>query len=429
MDEKTFSIKTLGCKCNQYESAQIASQFLTSGFKAVPFGSPADIVIINTCTVTDKSNKKCRNYIRQGAKFSKYGKVIVTGCMVETHKAELENMDEVLQTFTNIQKGEIVSALLDTMDSIDIGFKDTLRKSVSSSYALPFMRTRGYIKIQDGCDGNCSYCIVPKVRGIPVSRTVQDVINHARYLIENNCPEIVLTGITIGKYNYEGITLAKLIKKIIELDGNFRIRVTSVEPTHIDNELIEVLQHPKVCKHIHLPLQSGSDAVLAHMNRPYNAPFYIQLVEKIKKLVPDIAIGTDIIVGYPTEEERDFTATLGLVQKLQFAYVHQFTYSPRQGTMSGNYRPLPYDVVHQRANTLREIAQNCSLQYRLQFLNTVRPAVIEKDGDDITALTDNYLKVGIKNNHHARSYVGKILPVIITTITQEKIEGSINIYP
>jgi len=429
MYERTFSIKTLGCKCNQYESAQIASQFLSSGFKAVPFGSPADIVIINTCTVTDKSNKKCRNYIRQGAKFSKYGKVIVTGCMVETHKAELENMDEVLQTFTNIQKGEIVSALLDTMDSIDIGFKDTLRKSVSSSYALPFMRTRGYIKIQDGCDGNCSYCIVPKVRGIPVSRTVQDVINHARYLIENNCPEIVLTGITIGKYNDEGVTLAKLIKKIIELDGNFRIRVTSVEPTHVDDELIEVLQHTKVCKHIHLPLQSGSDAVLAHMNRPYNASYYIQLVEKIKKLIPDIAIGTDIIVGYPTEEEKDFTATLGLVQQLQFAYVHQFTYSPRQGTMSGNYRPLPYDVVHQRANTLREIAQNCSLQYRLQFLNTVRPAVIEKDGDDITALTDNYLKVGIKNNHHARSYVGKILPVIITTITQEKIEGSINIYP
>jgi threonylcarbamoyladenosine tRNA methylthiotransferase MtaB len=425
MHEKTFSIKTLGCKCNQYESAQIASQFLSSGFKAVPFGSPADIVIINTCTVTDKSNKKCRNYIRQGAKFSKYGKVIVTGCMVETHKAELDAMSEVQASFTNCQKDQLVASIC-ALDSI---IENTSMHKVSNTYALPFMRTRGYIKIQDGCDGNCSYCIVPKVRGIPVSRPVQDVINHARYLIENNCPEIVLTGITIGKYNDEGVTLAKLIKKIIELDGNFRIRVTSVEPTHIDDEFIEVLQHTKVCKHIHLPLQSGSDAVLAHMNRPYNASYYIQLVEKIKKLVPDIAIGTDIIVGYPTEEEKDFTATLGLVQQLQFAYVHQFTYSPRQGTMSSNYRPLPYDVVHKRANALREMAQKSSLQYRLQFLNTVRPAVIEKDGDGITALTDNYLKVSIKNDHQGRSNLGKIAPVMITAITQEKIEGSINIYP
>ncbi|MGQ9844024.1 MAG: tRNA (N(6)-L-threonylcarbamoyladenosine(37)-C(2))-methylthiotransferase MtaB [Spirochaetota bacterium] len=423
MHERTFSIKTLGCKCNQYESAQIASQLLSSGFKAVAFGSCADIVIINTCTVTNKSNKKCRNYIRQGAKFSKSGKVIVTGCMVETHKAELDAMNEVLRSFNNTQKDQLV----DSLRALNSAIENSTIQKVSKAYALPFMRTRGYIKIQDGCDGGCSYCIVPKVRGVPVSRPLQDVINHARYLINNNCPEIVLTGITIGKYNYEGVTLASLIKKIIELDGNFRIRVTSVEPTHIDNELIEVLQHTKVCKHIHLPLQSGSDAVLAHMNRPYDVSYYFQLVEKIKKLVPDIAIGTDIIVGYPTEGEKDFLATLQLVQQLQFAYVHQFTYSPRQETISSNYRPLPYDVVHQRANALLEMAQKFSLKYRLQFLNTARLAVIEKVGDGITALTDNYLKVSIKNNQHGRSNMGKIAPVIITEVTQEKIEGSINI--
>lgn len=422
MHEKTFSIKTLGCKCNQYESAQMASQLLSSGFKAVSFGSPADIVIINTCTVTDKSNKKCRNYIRQGAKFSKSGKVIVTGCMVETHKAELDAMNEVLTTFNNAQKHQLV----DSLSPLDLALKNNTIQKVSQPYALPFMRTRGYIKIQDGCDGSCSYCIVPKVRGVPVSRPLQDVINHARYLINNNCPEIVLTGITIGKYNYEGVTLASLIKKIIELDGNFRIRITSVEPTHIDDELIGMLQHTKVCKHIHLPLQSGSDAVLAHMSRPYTVSNYFQLVGKIKKLVPDIAIGTDIIVGYPTEEEKDFLATLRLVQQLQFAYVHQFTYSPRQETMSSNYRPLPYDVVHQRANALRKMVQKSTLKYRLQFLNTVRPAVIEKDGNGITAITDNYLKVSIKSNHNGRTNVGKIVPVIITAITKENIEGSIN---
>lgn len=421
MHERTFSIKTLGCKCNQYESAQIASQFLSSGFKAVPFGTPADVVVINTCTVTDKSNKKCRNYIRQGAKFSKSGKVIVTGCMVETHKAEIDAMHEVQASFTNAQKEKLVALSV----AINTDIENTSINNTSGTYALPFMRTRGYIKIQDGCDGKCTYCIVPKVRGFPVSRPLPDVINHARSLIENNCPEIVLTGITIGKYNYEGIKLAKLIKKIIALDGNFRVRITSVEPTHIDDELVELLQHTKVCKHIHLPLQSGSDEMLTHMNRPYSVSFYVQLAEKIKKLIPDIAIGTDIIVGYPAEEEKDFIATLQLVQELQFAYVHQFTYSPRQGTISSNYRPLPYDVVNKRAHALREMAQKCSLQYRLRFLHTVRPAVIEKK-DDITALTDNYLKVSLKNNHDSKSNVGKIAPVIITAITQEKIEGSIN---
>ncbi|MEJ5360687.1 MAG: tRNA (N(6)-L-threonylcarbamoyladenosine(37)-C(2))-methylthiotransferase MtaB [Spirochaetota bacterium] len=420
MYEKTFSIKTLGCKCNQYESAQIASQFLSSGFKAVPFGSPADIVIINTCTVTDKSNKKCRNYIRQGAKFSKTGKVIVTGCMVETHKDELDGMNEVQASFKNIQKGLII-VLSGAIDSININSTN----EISHNYALPFMRTRGYIKIQDGCDGGCSYCIVPKVRGNPTSRPVDDILKHAQFLIEHNCPEIVLTGITIGKYQFHDDTLASLIKKIVALDGNFRVRVTSVEPTHVSDELIEILKHDKVCKHIHLPLQSGSDSVLLQMNRPYTVDFYTKLINTIRASIPEIAIGTDIIVGYPTESDKDFEATVNLVQQVSFAYVHQFSYSPREGTMSSNYRPLPYDIVHARAQRLRDVAQKCSFQYRLQFLNTVRPAVIEKDGNNITALTDNYLKVSLENNHYSRSKLGAIVSVMITSVYKEKIEGLI----
>ncbi|MEW6526961.1 MAG: tRNA (N(6)-L-threonylcarbamoyladenosine(37)-C(2))-methylthiotransferase MtaB [Spirochaetota bacterium] len=422
MYEKTFSIKTLGCKCNQYESAQIASQFLSSGYKAVPFGSPADIVIINTCTVTDKSNKKCRNYIRQGAKFSKTGKVIVTGCMVETHKDELDAMPEVQASFTNVQKDQIpvLSGAIDSSTANSIN-------EINNNYALPFMRTRGYIKIQDGCDGGCSYCIVPKVRGNPTSRPVDDILKHAQFLIEHNCPEIVLTGITIGKYQYHDDTLASIIKKIIALDGNFRVRVTSVEPTHVSNELIDILKHDKVCKHIHLPLQSGSDSVLKHMNRPYTVDFYAKLIDTIRTSIPEIAIGTDIIIGYPSEKEEDFTATIDLVRMLQFAYVHQFSYSPREGTMSSNYRPLPYDSIHTRAQRLRDVAQECSYQYRLQFLHTTRPAVVEKDGNCLTALTDNYLKVSLEDNHFNRSRLGTIVPVKITLVSREKIEGSIEI--
>ncbi|HOJ27694.1 MAG TPA: tRNA (N(6)-L-threonylcarbamoyladenosine(37)-C(2))-methylthiotransferase MtaB [Spirochaetota bacterium] len=423
MYEKTFSIKTLGCKCNQYESAQIASQFLSSGFKAVPFGSPADIVIINTCTVTDKSNKKCRNYIRQGSKFSKTGKVIVTGCMVETHKDELDAMNEVQASFTNMQKDKLVIL----SGAIGTDNENTSISTIANAYALPFMRTRGYIKIQDGCDGGCSYCIVPKVRGNPTSRPVDDIVKHAQFLIERNCPEIVLTGITIGKYQYNDDTLASLIKKIITLEGNFRVRVTSVEPTHVSEELIDILKHDKVCKHIHLPLQSGSDPVLMHMNRPYSVDFYTKLIDRVRTSMPEIAIGTDIIVGYPTESDEDFEATVTLLKQISFAYVHQFSYSPREGTLSSNYRPLPYDIIHARAQRLRDIARECSYQYRLQFLNTIRPAVIEKDGDGITALTDNYLKVALENNHYSRSKLGSIVPVMITSVSEEKIEGSIEL--
>ncbi len=420
MHEKTFSIKTLGCKCNQYESAQIASQFISSGLTAVPFGSSADIVIINTCTVTDKSNKKCRNYIRQGAKFSKTGKVIVTGCMVETHKDELDAMDEVLATYANAQKEQLIGLV----GGIDSNIRNNVRHEILNEYALPFMRTRGYIKIQDGCDGQCSYCIVPKVRGNPTSRPVDDIVKHAQFLIEHHCPEIVLTGITIGKYTHGSDTLASLIKKIISLDGSFRVRVTSVEPTHVSEDLIEVLKHDKVCKHIHLPLQSGSDTVLSDMHRPYSVDFYIQLVDRIRSEIPDIAIGTDIIVGYPAEYSDDFEATLDLVQRLSFAYVHQFSYSSREGTLAGNYRPLPYDVIYERAQRLRQVAQKCSQQYREQFINKIRPAVIEKD-DGITALTDNYLKVSLEDNHYSRSKVGTIVPVTITAVSVDTIEGAI----
>lgn len=422
MYEKTFSIKTLGCKCNQYESSQIASQFLSSGYTAVPFGHPADIVIINTCTVTDKSNKKCRNYIRQGARFSKTGKVIVTGCMVETHKEELDAMDEVQASFTNAQKENLV-ALSGALDLVIN--KNTSINTIANDYALPFMRTRGYIKIQDGCDGECSYCIVPKVRGNPTSRTVDDILKHAQYLIEHKCPEIVLTGITIGKYHYGTDTLASLIKRIISLDGNFRLRITSVEPTHVSEELIDVLKHEKVCKHIHFPLQSGSDAVLSDMRRPYTVDFYIQLVDRIRSVLPEIAIGTDIIVGYPSETEKDFEATLELVQRLSFAYVHQFSYSPREGTVSSNYRPLPYDVVYERAQRLRAVAHIQSSLYKRKFIHTCRYAVIENDQDGITALTDNYLKVTLDNNHFNRNKVGTLQKVSINDSSDDQLKGEI----
>ncbi len=264
---------------------------------------------------------------------------------------------------------------------------------------------------------------MPTVRGLPQSRPINDVLTHAKYLIDKQCPEIVLTGITIGKYNYDGCTLSQLVEKIVNLPGNFRVRITSVEPTHVDDALIELLNHDKVCKHIHLPLQSGSDAVLHHMKRPYTMNFYYNLVEKIKIRVPDIAIGTDIIVGYPVEGDSDFELTLQAVKQCQFSYVHQFTYSPREGTLSSTMQSIPYEIVQTRAIKLKELAFVYSLWYKDKFIGTTRIAVIEKRSEGIQGLTDNYLKVKLKNDNSAKQFLGKLMPVTITDANENMIQG------
>ena len=202
----------------------------------------------------------------------------------------------------------------------------------NKKYPLPFRRTRGLLKIQDGCDGKCSYCIVPTVRGLPVSRDFNEVLVHARKLIDSGCPELILTGITIGKYIYRDKSLPHLVKEISEIEGNFRIRITSIEPNHVTDEFISLLSMDKVCSHVHIPLQSGSDNILKSMNRPYSYSDYMSVIEKIKNKDADIAIGTDVIIGFPGETEEDFCLTLEAVKEAGFSYVHQFTFSPRSGT-------------------------------------------------------------------------------------------------
>jgi threonylcarbamoyladenosine tRNA methylthiotransferase MtaB len=258
MTDKTFCIKTLGCKLNQYESALIAQRFLSRGWQAIDFGETADAVIINTCTVTDRSDKKCRNLIRQAARFSRTGAVIVTGCLVESSQKELERMGCILACFPNSAKDSIVHYAEQLLEGIS-----SAKPADDVNTPLPFLRTRGYVKVQDGCDQHCSYCIVPSVRGSARSRPLREVLAHVHALIEAQCPEIVLTGITIGNYRDGDIDIAKLVETIVQCVGNFRLRITSIEPMHVSDALIEMLAHPKVCPHLHLPLQSGSDRILS----------------------------------------------------------------------------------------------------------------------------------------------------------------------
>ncbi|MDY6967702.1 MAG: tRNA (N(6)-L-threonylcarbamoyladenosine(37)-C(2))-methylthiotransferase MtaB [Spirochaetota bacterium] len=436
---KTFSIKTLGCKLNQYESSVIASRFIEYGWIAKPFGTKVDVVIINTCTVTDKSDKKCRNYIRQGSKFSKSGKTIVIGCLAERDPEGLKDMDEVLMVFRNNQKDIIFSEINKLSESFNltIGKQESesdinhINSSYSSKttqsysnissehnmkkeYPSPLFHTRGYIKIQDGCDGQCTYCIVPSVRGKPVSRSSNEILEHARRLIDTGCPELIFTGITIGKYIYEQTGLAELIEKITKLKGQYRIRLTSLEPNHITDRLIEVFDNEKVCPHLHIPLQSGSDKILQLMKRPYSVKDYMKIINKIRSKHKNISIGTDIIIGFPGEDEDDFRSALETIKESEFAYIHQFTFSPRSNTPASKMKQTsPPGVIRDRSELLRKIQADLTLKYRTQFQGKSISSVIEKNRNKngFSAVSDNYIRISLKESSKNKEMAGKICNV------------------
>lgn len=429
--QKTFSIKTLGCKLNQYESSLMAGQFLEKGWVTKPFGESVDLVIINTCTVTNKSDKKCRNYIRQGALFSKIGKVLVTGCMSERDADYVNNMSEVFAVVKNSDKDKINSIINNYYNGIFFPEDKTkIKTNITNDilidkfkkreeYPLPFYRTRGLLKVQDGCDGECSYCIVPAVRGLPVSRDFTEILNHAKKLIDAGCPELILTGITIGKYNSNNKNLSDLVKEIIKINGSFRLRISSIEPNHVSDELISYLASDKVCPHIHIPLQSGSDRILGLMKRHYLIKDYLRVIEKITNKNNEISIGTDIIIGFPGESEEDFSLTLKAVESAQFSYVHQFTFSPRSGTQASLMRGCSLEEISDRSKRLRGLSGMIGLNYRKKFLGKNLPSVIEKNkiNSGFRAVSSNYIKMDIKNSLLNNNKIG-----IITNVRLEAVE-------
>jgi threonylcarbamoyladenosine tRNA methylthiotransferase MtaB len=430
--QKTFSIKTLGCKLNQYESSLIAGQFLDKGWISRPFGENVDLVIINTCTVTNKSDKKCRNYIRQGAFFSKTGKVLVTGCLAERDADNVNNMPEVFAVVKNSDKEKISSiiskqynGLFFSEEKIGNNIGNDIVPGKNEGYPLPFYRTRGLVKIQDGCDGQCTYCIVPAVRGLPVSRDFNDVLNHARKLIDSGCPELILTGITIGKYNSNNKDLSDLINKIVNIGGRFRVRISSIEPNHVSDELIRSFASPKVCPHIHIPLQSGSDRILNIMKRPYSIKDYFGVIENIRKENGDISIGTDIILGFPEESEEDFRLTLEAVEKVQFSYVHQFTFSPRSGTDASRMHGCSLEEISDRSFRLRELSAMTGYNYRKKFLGRNLLSVIEKNKTrtGYRAVSSNYIKMDIKNSLLNSDMIGIITDVRLDSLDMNKAVG------
>jgi threonylcarbamoyladenosine tRNA methylthiotransferase MtaB len=377
----TVALKTLGCKLNQYETEEIRSALEAAGFEAVPFESPADVYVVNTCTVTGQSDYKSRQLVRRVCRTRPEARVVVTGCYADLHPSVFAALGPNVAVVSNREKGSI--AALFGGDAI------------SPAVTRFAERTRVFLKIQDGCGHACAYCIVVKARGPSRSRPQAEIVAHVRAIVAEGVKEVVLTGVDLGSYGRdldEGADLASLVAALEDVPGDFRIRLSSVDVADFTRALIAALgRGGRLCPHVHLPLQSADDRLLRAMRRCYRVADYRRLCDNLLAVVPDLAIGADVIAGLPGEDGAAHAATLRFVEEFPFAYLHVFPYSARPGTDAASApRQVRAPLRDARAAELRRAGAAAKAAYIRRFHGSVRPALVVR-GERQEAITDNYI--------------------------------------
>ncbi len=428
-------LATMGCKVNQYESAALAEDLRRKGFSLVSFRSPADIYIINTCTVTAFSDFQARQLIRRARRANPQAKIIVTGCYAQVAAADIAALDGVNLVVGNDQKQAIPTLLQNgAINSKGTLSDDIFQQNTFCEMPLTMFsgRTRAFLKIQDGCNSFCSYCIVPFARGKSRSLPPENVLNAVNRLTQNGYREIVLTGIHLGTYGYDlnpPANLTGILRQIMNCRKNVRFRLSSIEPHEITDELLHLLNKKDIlCPHLHIPLQSGDDKILQLMKRDYDSHFYRMLIEKISVALHDLAIGVDVMVGFPGEGDAEFNNTLKLLQDLPVAYLHVFPYSERLGTMAQKLYPkVPEKTKKERASILRNLSSKKREEFTLRFLGKKLDVLVENAKDKRTGLmkgfSNNYLPVLLDNND---SWVGGMVVSICAEKYQDgKLYGKI----
>ncbi|MEK6656625.1 MAG: tRNA (N(6)-L-threonylcarbamoyladenosine(37)-C(2))-methylthiotransferase MtaB [Nitrospirota bacterium] len=419
-----IAFSTLGCKINQYDSA-LMKESLNGRFQIVSFDDVADVYVINTCTVTAKSDYQSRQLVRRAVKKNEKAKIIVAGCYPQSNPDAFMSIDGVDVILGNQEKLEIERYLENTEKEQlpRVYVKKTAETFFHSDIKAFPNRTRAVLKVQDGCSAFCAFCIVPYVRGKARSAEPEWVIKQINNFVDAGYKEIVLSGVSLGTYG-KGIlpkkSLSWLVKEILEHTEIHRIRISSVEPEDVTDELIDLISsEDRICKHLHLPLQSGDDRILHRMKRQYDSAYFKGLVLKIKEKMPDIGLGTDIIVGLPEEDDTAYENSVKLIQELPFTYLHVFSYSMRRGTEAFNFKEqVPENVKKERSRRLIEIGKNKSMQFKNSFINKTLDALIESEKDKKTGmfkcLTGNYMKLFIRSDNNVIK--NKIVPVKIIEI-------------
>ncbi len=410
----TFKINELGCKVNQYESQLMREQLNRAGFTEAS-NKPADIYVINTCTVTAAADSDSRNFIRRAMRYNPDAKIVVTGCYVEKDADEIKKICKDAVIVKNEQKNDIIDIIGDC--------RGTARRAPTYNGISDFAgHNRAFVKIQDGCDNYCSYCKVPFVRGRSKSRKIKDILNEISSLVNTDFKEIVLCGICLGDYK----DLTVLLEKLERIEGLKRIRLSSVEPVYVNKDLIDKMaSSKKICRHLHIPLQSGDDSILKTMNRRYTSKEYVDLVKGICRQIPDIAISTDILVGFPGETRKNFDNTLETIKAFKPMRIHAFSYSKRGQTKAFNMPgPVQKSETSWRMAALRELSQNLSFSYRNKFKGREVEVLVENDRDKktnlLTGYTDTYIKVLFEEKDNI---VNELINVEITDVSGDSTMG------
>ena len=432
---KKVAFYTLGCKVNQYETEAMLEMFKEDGYEQVGSEDYADVYVINTCTVTHMSDRKSRQYIRRMKKKNPDAIIAVVGCYSQVSPEEILEIEEVNLVMGTNERRTIVSEIKKLQDvqgekkasTVDDIMKVRAFEEIEISQSNG--RTRAFMKIQDGCDRFCTYCIIPYARGGKVrSRDMESIVNEAKTLAENGYEEVVLTGIHVASYGKdlrdEKVTLLDVIKKVNEIDGIKRIRTSSVEPILFTDEFVsEVSKMKKVMTHYHLSLQSGCDETLKRMNRRYTTAEYKEIVEKLRREIPDVAITTDVIVGFPGETEEEFEQTYNFLKDIGLCQMHIFKYSPRKGTKAAEMGDqVSPQVKHERSDKLIQLNKENFEKFASRMVGKEFEVLFEQEiGENrYEGLTPNYLKTIVTSNE---DICGKVLTVKITEVKDEYVEG------
>lgn len=418
------AIHTLGCKVNIYESEYIINILKENGYQIVDFDSKADIYIINTCTVTNTSDKKSEKMIKRARKQNKDAIIIAMGCHAQI-KGDNIDADIIIG---NKDKSKIISLIEEYQENKNkikriynldnVSFEDMYISSFNS-------HTRAFVKIQDGCDAFCSYCIIPYARGPIRSKDPKTVIKEITSLVENGYKEIILTGIHTGKYGKDiNYTFEQLLKEIIKIKNLYRIRISSIEINELTDPILNLIKDNQViAKHLHIPLQSGSDKILKLMDRKYDLKFYKDRIEKIRKMIKDISITTDLIVGFPNENEKDMEDTLKFLKEIKFTKIHTFPYSKREGTKAASMEnQIDETIKRKRVKTVLELSDQLEQDFYQSKLNETEEVIIEqtKDGKSY-GYTSNYIKVEINSPLKPN----EVISVKINKVNNKKVTGKI----
>jgi len=425
----TVALTTLGCKLNYAETSTLGKQFLQRGYSLVEFGGPADVAVINTCSVTGKADRECRQLIRRARRTAPDAVVIVTGCYAQRDPEEVASIDGVDFVLGTMEK----FSLFDHIDAFerrryprivvaDIGASNDFGPAASDDAAD---RTRAFLKVQDGCDYSCTFCTIPLARGASRSQSVQACVEQARGLTSAGYREIVLTGVNVGDYGRRsGSDLLALLRALVRVEGLDRLRISSIEPNLLSDGIIDFVGATDVmCKHFHLPLQSGNDAILRAMRRRYTTAQYADRVNRIRARIPDCGIGMDVIVGFPGETDGQFESTHRFVADLPVSYLHVFSYSERPNTpAAASAHPVDPRTRSRRNEILRLLGEKKKRLFYDSMMGKTLPVLLETRNDDgrRSGFTGNYIRVDVPAS---AGETNTIIDVTITGITGQRCVG------